>query len=240
MNAFPFGAAGSVASFLRISASVSYMATVGLEIILTNFFDDFIVVCDSQEVQSVDFYLTGLFKMLGLDYAAEGDKAPPFSAEFGSLGILFNLCTFSDGSFSSEHTERRKTELLESPEELLSSTSCGVKELEKLHGRLVWFGSFVFGRQMKVALRILNRFAHFKSKAVKLSEELVGVLKAIKGRLLNVTPTRVFKSVSKTWVIFTDGAYEPSSSTPASIGGVLVDPRGDIVQYFGEQSHRVF
>ena len=234
VNALPFGATGSVASFLRIAASVSYIATVGLEIILTNFFDDFTVVCDEREVRSVDFYLTGLFKMLGLDYAAEGDKAPPFSAEFGSLGILFNLSTFSSGSFSLEHTEKRKKELLESIEEILASTVCGTKELEKLHGRLVWFGSFVFGRQMNVALRILNRFAHSKSKAVNLMEELVDVLQVIRARLLSSTPTRIFKSISKTWIIFTDGAYEPSSSTPASIGGVLVSPSGVLVQFFGE------
>ena len=94
VNALPFGATGSVAAFLRIAASVSYIATVGLEIILTNFFDDFTVVCEEKEIESVDFCLTGLFKILGLDYAAEGDKAPPFSAEFGSLGILFNLSIF--------------------------------------------------------------------------------------------------------------------------------------------------
>ena len=234
VNALPFGATGSVAAFLRIAASVSYIATVGLEIILTNFFDDFTVVCEEKEIESVDFYLTGLFKILGLDYAAEGDKAPPFSAEFGSLGILFNLSSYSSGSFSLEHTEKRKRELLESIDEILGATICGVKELEKLHGRLVWFGSFVFGRQMNVALRILNRFAHSKSKAVSLTEELVDVLKVIRTRLSSSNPTRIFKSVAKTWIIFTDGAYEPSSDTPATVGGVLISPEGEVVQFFGE------
>ena len=41
VHALPFGATGSVAAFLRIAASISYIAIVGLEIILTNFFDDF-------------------------------------------------------------------------------------------------------------------------------------------------------------------------------------------------------
>ena len=69
---------------------------------------------------------------------------------------------------------------------------------------------------------------------MNLTVELVDVLKVIRARLLSSTPTRIFRSVSKTWIIFTDGAYEPSSSTPASIGGVLVSPSGVLVQFFGE------
>ena len=34
--------------------------------------------------------------------------------------------------------------------------------------------------------------------------------------------------------MFTDGAYEPSSSQPATIGGVLIHPCGGIVSCFGE------
>ena len=91
VGALPFGATGSVASFLRIAASVSFIAMTGLDIVLTNFFDDFTVICSEHEATNVDFYLTGLFKILGLSYASEGDKAPPFGAVFGSLGML-SIC----------------------------------------------------------------------------------------------------------------------------------------------------
>ena len=40
VGALPFGATGSVASFLRIAASVSFIAMTGLDIVLTNFFDE--------------------------------------------------------------------------------------------------------------------------------------------------------------------------------------------------------
>lgn len=176
IHALPFGATGSVAAFLRIAASISYIAIVGLEIILTNFFDDFTVVCEEGECKSVDFYLTGLFKLLGLEYAAEGDKAPPFSELFGSLGILFNLACIHQGSFTLEHTERRKEELLGTLDELLHADICNTKDLEKLHGRLVWFGSFVFGRQMNVSLRTLNKYAHGAGRRVKLKQELTETL----------------------------------------------------------------
>ncbi len=44
ITVLPFGATGSVVAFLRIAASVSYIALVGLQIIIANFFDDFTVV----------------------------------------------------------------------------------------------------------------------------------------------------------------------------------------------------
>ena len=75
----------------------------------------------------MDFYLTGLFRLLGLEYASEGDKAPPFSDAFGSLGILFSLTCMQDGFFTLEHTERRKEELLSSVAELLLMDSCHTK-----------------------------------------------------------------------------------------------------------------
>ena len=234
IHALPFGATGSVAAFLRIAASISYIAIVGLEIILTNFFDDFTVVCEEGECKSVDFYLTGLFKLLGLEYAAEGDKAPPFSELFGSLGILFNLSCIHQGSFTLEHTERRKEELLGTLDELLHADVCNTKDLEKLHGRLVWFGSFVFGRQMNVSLRTLNKYAHGAGKRVMLNQELMDALVVVRRRLINAVPAKICKSISNTWLIFTDGAYEPHSDVAASVGGVLVDPMGNVVQFFGE------
>ena len=39
-----------------------------------------------------------------------------------------------------------------------------------------------------------------------------------------------------TWEVFTDGAYEPSSQQPATVGEVLVHPCGGIVACFGEAS----
>ena len=234
VGALPFGATGSVASFLRIAASVSFIAMTGLDIVLTNFFDDFTVLCSEHEVKNVDFYLTGLFKILGLSYAAEGDKAPPFSAVFGSLGMLFNLSSFQSGSFTLEHTAKRREELLHTIDALLLSERSLPKDLERLHGRLVWFGSFVFGRQMNISLRSLNKFASLKSRHVAVAGDLKDVLQHIRDRLVAARPARITKSINSTWIIFTDGAYEPGSDCVASIGGVLISPQGSVVHYFGE------
>ena len=235
VGALPFGATGSVASFLRVAASVSFIAMLGLDIVLTNFFDDFTVLCSEQESRNVDFYLTGLFKILGLSYASEGDKAPPFGEVFGSLGMLFNLASFGSGRFTLEHTAKRKVELLQTIDELLRVGKSSPKDLERLHGRLVWFGSFVFGRQMNISLRALHKFSALKSREVAVTLELREALLHIRSRLVAAKPTQICRTINQTWIIFTDGAYEPGSTCVASIGGVLVSPQGNVVHYFGEQ-----
>ena len=42
------------------------------------------------------------------------------------------------------------------------------------------------------------------------------------------------RSLCTTWIVFTNGAYEPCTDCLASIGGVLVSPGGQLVQCFGE------
>ena len=108
------------------------------------------------------------------------------------------------------------------------------KDLERLHGRLVWFGSFVFGRQMNISLRLLNKHASLRSRSVAVSGDLKDALQHIRDRLVHCRPARISKAINSTWIIFTDGAYEPGSECVASIGGVLISPHGSVVHYFGE------
>ena len=41
------------------------------------------------------------------------------------------------------------------------------------------------------------------------------------------------RDINETWIIFTDGAFEPTNAQPASIGGILVNPSGKVVSFFG-------
>ena len=51
---------------------------------------------------------------------------------------------------------------------------------------------------------------------------------------MNAGPIRVSRDINSTWIVFTDGSYEPSSEHPAAIGGVLISPHGVLVEFFGE------
>ena len=111
--ALPFGATGSVVAFLRIAASLAYIGTKGLLVCWSSFFDDFTSVSPAKLADNTQFYIEAMFRLLGIDFAADGDKAPPFSSVFKTLGLQFDLTTVSDGRFTLGHTDARRQELLE-------------------------------------------------------------------------------------------------------------------------------
>lgn len=85
--AVPFGATGSVAAFLRISSAIGVK---GLLLPWSVFFDDFTALAPTGTEANVTFFAEGLFKLLGMKYAAEGSKALPFATEFKTLGLVLD------------------------------------------------------------------------------------------------------------------------------------------------------
>ena len=77
--ALPFGATGSVVAFLRIAAALSFIGTRGLLICWSIFFDDFTAVAPEKVAGNTQLYIEFLFRLLGVNFSAEGDKAPPFA-----------------------------------------------------------------------------------------------------------------------------------------------------------------
>ena len=58
---------------------------------------------------------------------------------------MVDFSSSPEGSFTSGHTEKRCAELLESLQEIVKADKVEVKALEKVHGRLVWFNSYLEG-----------------------------------------------------------------------------------------------
>ena len=112
-------------------------------------------------------------------------------------------------------------------------TLVSAKELERLHGRLVWFNAFVFGRTLKAAVSVISKFSRSSSNMVKVHGTLRDALVILGAELAKDEPVLVHEAISKTWMVFTDGAYEPDGTVKASIGGVLVDENGLVVECFG-------
>ena len=237
-TALPFGATGSVTSFLRVSNAIAHIGHVGLDIVWSAFFDDYTAICTESEEDNVTFYIESLFRMLGIDFATEGDKAPPFKEEFKTLGLEFDLKNLSLGSFRLQHTESRRSELVTAIGSLLEKGNTTPKELERLHGRLVWFNAFVFGRKMNHAVRTLSLACHSTTKSLRLAGELREALARLQGLLADSRPLEISKALCNAWVIFTDGAYEPESDHPSTVGGVLISPCGVATSYFGEELSR--
>lgn len=234
VRALPFGATGSVAGFLRIAASLTYIGLYGLDVIWTNFFDDYTAICRASEKRNVEFYVTALFRLLGITYADEGDKAPEFSETFHSLGLNFDLSSFSKGFFQLSHTDRRRQELCEAMGGLLQGKKCSPKVLESLHGRLVWFGSFVFGRKLNIFVRTISAFSTRAVRTVSIEGELEWALKGLIKAMESFKPAKIDRCICSTWLIFSDGALELVEGRPfASVGAVLVSPQGSIAEFFG-------
>ena len=84
VKALPFGATGSVAAFLRVAASVPFIGLRALDIWWTNFFD-YTVVCQVRESENVEFYVTSLFRLLGIDYTLRMETRLRPLFEFSTL-----------------------------------------------------------------------------------------------------------------------------------------------------------
>ncbi len=232
--ALPFGATGSVAAFLRLAASIAFIGVKCLHLVWTVFFDDFTCVIPESLLNNTTTCAEGLFKLLGMTFAESGPKAPPFDVNFKTLGLQIDLSPWSGGEFILQHTDCRKLELVEVVKKILEKKLTTPKELERLHGRLVWFNAYIFGRRMNRAVSCVSKFARVRASSIKVEPDLTENLtfSCVK-RWKTISPFALAGAFPLR-VIFTDGAYEPSSSQPATIGGVLIHPCGGIVACLGE------
>ena len=107
--ALPCGATGSVAVFLRLAASITFIGVKCLHLVWAVFFDDFTCVTQESVLNNTTTCAEGLFKLLGMTFAEVG----PFDVNFKTLGLQINLCRWACGEFTLQHTESRKLELVE-------------------------------------------------------------------------------------------------------------------------------
>ena len=89
--ALPFGATGSVSALLRVSSAIAFIGTRGLAIPWLVFFDDYTALAPGGLETDTTFCAEGLFKLLGISFAAEGSKAPPFLPHFQTLGLIVEV-----------------------------------------------------------------------------------------------------------------------------------------------------
>lgn len=136
--------------------------------------------------------------MLGVWFADSGDKAPPFNSVFETLGLLISFEQLEAGFFQLGENEPRRNEVLQTLETLVGQDRCTTKELERLHGRLIWFSSFCFGRMLNLLVRYLSGFAHTASRTIVVEGLLLQTLKNLKSQLATVKPMQVHRDINKT------------------------------------------
>ncbi|CAE7529907.1 unnamed protein product [Symbiodinium sp. CCMP2592] len=234
-NSLPFGAVGSVAGFLRLSMAIWTLGLVGLELCWSAYYDDFPTVTSEPLLENTSSCVDRLFRLIGLDYATEGKKAPQFASCFAALGVQVDLQQAQSGSIVIGHTDTRKEELTACIDSILADCSMTSKEAEKLRGRLVFFEGFTFGRVAQVAVKHVGRHAQGSSGSVKLSADVKWALGMIKTRICHALPVTISAKALQTTYVFTDGAFEQGRG---SFGGVLISPHGRCVSYFAGEVSR--
>ena len=238
INALPFGASGSVAGFLRISAALACIGQVGLGFWWSSFFDDFPTLTSSSLAKQCKAQVHLLFDLLGIDFARDGDKAGDFGETFKALGLLIDLSEFQSGVVRIGHTESRRQELLSQIEVHLEQGCLKPKDAERLRGRLQWYDTFLFGRVANYAMSVISKRAISCSLSGNLDPPLKRSLLFPKERVLVSQPVRLTKEAGKTYFIFTDGAVEPTADgngVVASVGGILYNADGVAEAFFSEQ-----
>ena len=109
-----------MAAFLRILAAVAYVGTKGLSIPWSVFFDDYTALSPKGLEADTTFYAEALFKLLGINFASEGSKVPPFSEKFKTLGLIVDAENAKVKTVRLGHTPERSSELLDTLNEILS------------------------------------------------------------------------------------------------------------------------
>jgi hypothetical protein len=218
LNALPFGAIGSVAGFLRISFAIWWIGVFGLGVAWSAYFDDYSSLTRPELASNTHWAIATLFELVGLQYAKDGPKAPPFSEIFR---MVVNLESTSSLRFSVGHTDERVEELKQCLAEINSRGELATKDAERVRGRMLFFECYVFGRIGNLALKQFGNLYHLGRTSSVLDEDGVRVVAKLLSRLESAKPIPLGVRNLETWLVFTDGACE-EGSTIGSIGGVLV------------------
>ena len=74
MLALPFGSIKSVHAFLRIAHSLWFLAACALDVMWTNYFDDYVCCCPRSEANHLSMTIHAFFHLLGWSFAETGSK----------------------------------------------------------------------------------------------------------------------------------------------------------------------
>ena len=134
--------------------------------------------------------------------------------------------------FSVGHTDERTAELKQCLREIINNGELSTKEAERVMGRMISFDCYVFGRIANLDLKEFGNLCRLGLTSSILDECEISVVQKLFDRLGSAKPTPLGINNLSTWLIFTDGACEDSSTT-GSIGGVLIAPNHRVVHHFG-------
>ena len=233
MLALPFGSIKSVHAFLRIAHSLWFLAACALDVMWTNYFDDYVCCCPRSEANHLSMTIHAFFHLLGWSFAETGSKAVDFDIMCKALGVNIDVSSMRQGTVLIDNTEARKKELGEFIEKVVSTKKLSSVDALKLRGRMQFTAGQLFGRVAKTCLARVTNHA-YRSSTSEAGDALISSLVLFKKFLLAQKPRAVTAAMLQTWLVFTDASFEHEAEDidKAGFGGVLVSPQGKYVKFF--------
>lgn len=156
----PFGAVGSVHSFLRLARAVWWLGVTGCFLVWTSFYDDYISFSRPKLNGSTKKNNSGgLVQTSGMDICGRWRQSTAFDLRCAALGVSFNLESAASGKALVCNTESRCTELCDEIEKTVAEGKLLSKQAQWLRGRMQFAESHLYGRTGKRCLRVLADFA---------------------------------------------------------------------------------
>ena len=211
----PFGSTASMTSFIRAGCALWKLGASGLDLVWTEYFDDYLSVCGQAFAKRTDFVVSMFFKLLGWEISK--DKELSYDSMCVVLGVQINLQDAKLGLCYLRNTAKRRAEALHEIDQALTSGCLEQSESEKLRGRLQFASCQVFGRRPKAALKLLAR--HAKQRDKRLSELTRLALTHLKRFLEFAAPRPVRARRDDCVHVFVDACFEPGGF--CGLGGLV-------------------
>ncbi|CAE7664604.1 car [Symbiodinium sp. CCMP2592] len=224
----PFGSTASVTSFIRTAYAIWKLGAVGLTLVWSEYFDDYLNLCGKAFARHNDFVISMLFQLLGWEISK--DKELSYDALCVVLGVQVNLRDAKLGLAYLENTVKRRTEALCDIERALATGKLEPKESEKLRGRLQFACCQIFGRRPKAALKLLSQ--HSRQRRWDVSQLTRLALTQLKSFLESSKPRPVRARREDFVHVYVDASFEPNGH--CGLGGVVFSSSGEALCWFGQ------
>lgn len=229
----PFGASGAVLAFNRPARLLWFLGATMMNVVWSNFFDDYPTFSPLAVCKSVGHATELLFSLLGWRYSTADGKYFDFARAFAALGLVYELGDLRRKPSSVSNKPARVEKFGVEVDERIRAKSMSIVQGDSMRGKVQYMETAVFGRAARAAFHVFNRHNHSGST---LDDHDIALLKWIWKWLSTAVPRYISsRFVGPPLLLFSDGACEFALEIRlVTFGGLLYDPRDAALLYFGD------
>ena len=203
-----FGATSSVYSFNRFARGLWTIAVVILDLLCTQFYDDYPSLEPGPSARGAKLAFESLLKILGWTWA-KGKKDLNFEHASDLLGVNFDVTDLDLGTVTVSNKPSRISSVCETIKSILVDRALSSHLAAELAGKIQYADSQIAGRAAIPATKIIRERANDRSSALRLTPMLIVALEFLLEYLNNSLPRQIVACCKeRPIVIFTDGSSE--------------------------------